>query len=49
MNLLWGLVVVLVVLWLLGFSLHVGGGLIHLLLVIALIVIVVRLVTGRGV
>ncbi len=49
MNLLWGLVVVLVVLWLLGFTLHVGGGLIHLLLVIALIVIVVRLVTGRGV
>lgn len=49
MNLLWGLVVVLVVLWLLGFSLHIGGGLIHLLLVIAVIVIVVRLVTGRGV
>jgi Family of unknown function (DUF5670) len=49
MNLLWGLVVVLVVLWLLGFSLHVGGGLIHLLLVIAVIVVVVRLVTGRGV
>jgi hypothetical protein len=48
MNLLWGLVVVLVVLWLLGFSLHVGGGLIHLLLVIAVIVIIVRLVTGRG-
>jgi hypothetical protein len=49
MNLLWGLVVVLVVLWLLGFSMHVGGGLIHLLLVIAVIVVVVRLVTGRGV
>ena len=49
MNLLWGLVVVLVVLWLLGFSMHVGGGLIHLLLVIAVIVIVVRLVSGRGV
>lgn len=49
MNLLWGLVVVLVVLWLLGFSMHVGGGLIHLLLVIAVIVIIVRLVTGRGV
>lgn len=49
MNLLWGLVVILVVLWLLGFSLHIGGGLIHLLLVIAVIVIVVRLVTGRGV
>jgi len=49
MNLLWGLVVVLVVLWLLGFTMHVGGGLIHLLLVIAVIVVIVRLVSGRGV
>jgi hypothetical protein len=49
MNLLWGLVVLLVVLWLLGFTMHVGGGLIHLLLVIALVVVVVRLVTGRTV
>lgn len=49
MNLIWGLVVVLVVLWLLGFTMHVGGGLIHLLLVVALIVVVVRLVSGRGV
>ena len=40
--------VVLLVLWALGFlAFHVGGGLIHLLLVIALIVIVYRLVTGR--
>ena len=39
---------VLVVLWLLGyFALHVGGGLIHLLLVIAVIVIVVQVVSGR--
>lgn len=49
MNLLWGLVVLLVVLWLLGFTMHVGGGLVHLLLVIALVVVVVRLVTGRTV
>lgn len=49
MNLLWGLVVLLVVLWLLGFTMHVGGGLIHLLLVIALVVVVVRVVTGRNV
>ncbi|MDQ6827878.1 MAG: lmo0937 family membrane protein [Gemmatimonadota bacterium] len=42
------LAVVLVVLWLLGFVvLHVGGGLIHLLLVLAVIVVVYRLVTGR--
>jgi hypothetical protein len=44
---LWTIVVVLIVLWLLGFVTNVAGGLIHLLLVIALIVIVYRLVTGR--
>ena len=45
---LWTLAVILLVLWALGFvAFHVGGGLIHLLLVIALIVIVYRLVTGR--
>jgi hypothetical protein len=46
---LWTIVVILLILWLLGFTvLHVGG-LIHLLLVIALIVVVVRLIQGRGV
>jgi len=44
---LWTIAVILVILWLLGFGFHVAGGLIHLLLVIALIVIVVQLVTGR--
>ena len=44
---LWTIFVILVILWLLGFSLNVGGGLIHLLLVIALIVLVYNLVTGR--
>ena len=45
---LWTLAVILLILWALGFLVvHVGGGLIHLLLVIALIVIVYRLVTGR--
>jgi hypothetical protein len=45
---LWTIAVVLFVLWLLGaFAFHIGGGLIHLLLVIALVVIVVQLVTGR--
>ena len=48
MNLLWGVAVVLVLLWVLGFAIHVGGALIHLLLVIALVVVVVRLVSGRG-
>ena len=46
---LWTIVVLLLVLWVLGFSLHVAGGLIHLLLVIALVVIVLRLLTGRRV
>jgi hypothetical protein len=44
---LWTIIVILVVLWLLGFSLHVAGGLIHLLLVVALIMIVFNLIAGR--
>jgi hypothetical protein len=44
---LWTIVVVLVVLWLLGFSLHVAGGLIHLLLVLALVMVVINLISGR--
>jgi hypothetical protein len=46
-NLLWTVVVVLVILWLLGFVSHVGGGLIHILLVIALIVLIYNLLAGR--
>lgn len=50
-NILWTVVVILVVLWLLGFVLNVAGlaasGLIHILLVIAVIVIVYNLLTGR--
>ncbi len=45
---LFTIAIVLLVLWALGFfAFHVAGGLIHLLLVIALIVIVYRLITGR--
>jgi hypothetical protein len=44
---LWTIMVVLLILWLLGFGLHVGGGLIHLLLVVAVVVLVYNLVTGR--
>jgi hypothetical protein len=44
---LWTIFVVLAILWLLGFSLHVAGSLIHLLLVIALVVLVVNLLSGR--
>jgi len=46
-NLLWTIIVILFVLWLLGFLLHFGGALIHLLLVIAVIVLIVNLLTGR--
>jgi hypothetical protein len=42
---IWTIIVVLVVLWLLGFSFHIGGGLIHILLVIALIALIVNLLT----
>jgi len=48
-SMLYTIAVILLVLWLLGFIAHVGGGLIHLLLVVAVIVIVYRLVTGRRV
>ncbi|HLY60878.1 MAG TPA: lmo0937 family membrane protein [Terriglobia bacterium] len=44
---LWTIFVVLVILWLLGFSLHVGGGLIHTLLVIAVVVLIWNVLTGR--
>jgi len=43
---LWTLLVVVLVLWLLGFVVNVGS-LIHLLLVIALIILIVQLVSGR--
>ena len=44
---LYTIAVILIILWLLGFSFHVAGGLVHLLLVIAVVVIVIQLVTGR--
>ena len=44
---LWTIVVVLIVLWLLGFITATGGSLIHILLVIALILIVVQLLQGK--
>ena len=46
-TMLWTIFVVLLILWLLGFSLHVAGGLIHLLLVVALVVLVINLMSGR--
>lgn len=47
-DMLWTLAVILFILWILGFGVfHVAGGLIHLLLVIAVVVVLVRLITGR--
>lgn len=45
---LWTIALVILLLWLLGaFVYPVGGGLIHLLLVVALVVVIVRLIQGR--
>ena len=46
---LWTIFVVLFILWILGFSLHIAGGLIHLLLVVAVVVLIINLVSGRRV
>ena len=44
---LWTIIVLLGILWLLGFSFNVGGGLIHLLLVAAVVVLAFNLLSGR--
>jgi len=44
---LWTILVVLAVLWLLGFSFNVGGSLVHLLLVVALVALVLNVLSGR--
>ena len=46
-NMLWTIIAILLVLWVLGLATHVAGGLIHLLLVLAVIIVLVRLITGR--
>jgi len=46
---LWTILVIILILWLIGFLAKVGGGLIHLLLIVAVVVLVLRLVTGRRV
>ena len=46
-GLLWTIISVLFVLWLIGFVMHIGGGLIHLLLVVAVVVFLFNLITGR--
>ena len=44
---LWTILVIILILWLIGFLAKVGGGLVHLLLVIALVVLVIQFITGR--
>jgi len=44
---LWTIAVILLILWLLGFITSTGGGFIHILIVIAIIVVIVQLVRGR--
>lgn len=44
---LWTILLILLIMWALGFGFHVAGGLIHLILVVALIVLIVQLLTGR--
>ena len=46
---LWTIFVILLILWSLGFSLHIAGSLIHILLVIAVVVMIINLVSGRKV
>jgi hypothetical protein len=48
LSILYAIAVILIVLWLIGLVANIGGGIIHLLLVIALIIIVYNLITGRA-
>jgi hypothetical protein len=46
-HMLWTIFVIILILWLLGFSFHIAGGLIHILLVIAVVVLIINLLSGR--
>jgi len=46
-TMLWTIIVILVILWLLGFIGHFGGSLIHILIVVAVIILIYNLVSGR--
>jgi hypothetical protein len=46
---LYTVVVLLVALWILGLLVHIGGAFIHLLLILAVLVLLVRLISGRPV
>lgn len=47
LSMLWAIVVILIVLWLLGFVANIAGGLVHLLLVLAILVFLWQLLSGR--
>lgn len=47
-GLLWAIIVILFVIWLLGLSFHILGGFIHIVLVVAVVLLIVNLLTGRG-
>lgn len=44
---LWALVVLVLIFWLVGLTVHIAGGLIHLLVVVALVLVIFNLVSGR--
>ncbi|GGD17974.1 lmo0937 family membrane protein [Pontibacillus sp. ALD_SL1] len=44
---LWTILVILLILWLFGFLFEIAGGIIHILLVVALVVLIYRLIKGR--
>jgi len=46
-TMLWTIFAILLIMWLLGYGLHFGGGLIHLLLVVGVVVLLWNLITGR--
>jgi len=48
MGLLRWLAGILIIFWLLGLVLHIGGGLIHILIVIAVILFIFNIISGRG-
>ncbi|MCC3359189.1 lmo0937 family membrane protein [Bacillus sp. REN16] len=45
---IWTIIGILLILWILGFAFHIAGGLIHILLVIAVIVLIVKLIQRMG-
>ena len=47
-GILWAIIVILFLFWLIGFAVHIGGGLIHLILLVAVVLLIVNLLSGRG-